>query len=176
MKQGDIKRIFNPAQIAETVERLARQINRDYKGREVILVGCLTGAFVFMADLMRNLQIEATCDFIRVSSYEDRMTAGEISLESDLARPVGGGNVIVVEDIVDTGQTMKFIMNHLREKGAASIEVCSLLYKESDRSTLPKEDIRYLGLVVPDVFVVGYGIDYAQKFRTLNYIGSIEPS
>ncbi len=129
-----------------------------------------------MADLMRKLDLDAECDFIKVSSYEDQTLPGEIKLEMDPARSIAGRHVIVVEDIVDTGQTLTFIRKHLAAKKPASLDLCALLYKESERSTLPRAELRYLGLVVPDVFVVGYGVDRAQKFRTLPYVGYVESS
>jgi hypoxanthine phosphoribosyltransferase len=176
MLDEGIKKIYDESQIAETVRQIALAINEDYKDKEIVLVCCLTGAFVFMADLMRLLKVDATCDFIKVSSYEDRMTPEEPVLELDVIREIRGKHLVVVEDIVDTGQTLQFIQKHLESKKPASVELCALLYKESVRATLPKDQIRYLGLTVPDVFVVGYGIDYAQKYRTLPYIGSVEPS
>lgn len=174
--QADITKLHGAKDIERMVEGLARRIDQDYRGREVILVGCLTGAFVFMADLMRRLTIGVECDFIRVSSYEDRMQAGTLRLDSDLVRPVGGRDVIIVEDIVDTGQTLTFIRNHILSKNPASVKTCALLYKRSARSTLTEQDIDYLGCAVPDVFVVGYGIDCAQKHRSLPYIGYLEQS
>lgn len=174
MYEMGVKKIFDEEKIAEVVRSLAEKINRDYRDREVALVGCLTGAFVFMADLMRQLEMSASCDFIKISSYEDRMTPGDLTLELDLMRSVEGKSVIVVEDIVDTGQTLKFIKKHLDNKNPSSVDLCVLLYKESERSTMPKDEIKYLGLTVPDVFVVGYGIDYMQKYRTLPYIGYVE--
>jgi len=176
MDQHNVGKIFDEQEIALAVSKLANMINKDYPDQEIVLVCCLTGAFVFMADLMRKLSAPATCDFIKVSSYEDRMTPGEPVLELDVIREVEGRHVIVIEDIVDTGQTLKYIRKHLQSKKPASVDLCALLYKESNRSTMPKEEIRYLGMTVPDVFVVGYGIDYAQHYRTLPFIGCVDKS
>ncbi len=173
MRDKGVNKLFDQDQIADQVRKLAQRISRDYQGGEVVLVGCLTGAFVFMADLMRGLDIPVTCDFIKVSSYEDRMTPGELILQLDVTRPLQDQHVIVVEDIVDTGQTLTFIREHLWSKKPASVDLCVLLYKESERATLPKDQIRYLGFTVPDEFIVGYGIDYAHRHRELNYIGSV---
>ena len=172
----NVNKLLSEEDISQVVADLAGQVSRDYQSKELLIIGCLTGSFVFMADFIRNLTIPTNCDFIKVSSYEDRMSAGEIKLLMDVTLPLEGRDVLIVEDIVDTGQSLSFIMEHLRKKKPASLEACSLLYKESERSTLPKSAIRYLGRTVPDVFVVGYGIDYAQSFRELGYIGYIQKS
>jgi hypoxanthine phosphoribosyltransferase len=169
-----VKELFSEKHILETVGRLSAKIAADYKDKDPLIIGCLTGSFVFMADLVRRLFIPVECDFMKVSSYEDRMSAGEIKLLLDATLPVKGRNVLVVEDIVDTGQSLKFIMDRLGSMGVASLESCVLLYKESPRITISKDSIKYLGLTVPDVFIVGYGIDCAQKFRELPFIGCIE--
>lgn len=169
-----VKHLFSEEKVLGTVSGLAARISADYRDRYPLIIGCLTGSFVFMADLVRRLNIPVECDFMKVSSYEDRMSAGEIKLLLDATLPVKGRHVIVVEDIVDTGQSLKFISDRLLSKGPASLESCVLLYKESPRITLKKDSIKYLGLTVPDVFIVGYGIDCAQKFRELPYIGCIE--
>jgi hypoxanthine phosphoribosyltransferase len=169
-----VKKLFSEEQVLEVVDGLAKRIARDYKDKNPLLMGCLTGSFVFMADLVRRLNIPLECDFMKVSSYEDRMSAGQIKLLLDATLPVKGRHVIIVEDIVDTGQSLKFISERLSRMNPASLESCVLLYKESPRMTLPKEAVKYLGLTVHDVFIVGYGIDCAQKHRELPYIGSIE--
>lgn len=170
----EIKPLINEPQIQRAILKLAGQIKIDYKRRNPLLIGCLTGSFVFMADLVRNLAIPLECDFMKVSSYEDRMTAGKLKLLLDNTLPVNGRDVIVVEDIVDTGASLKFICEHLRAKNPASLATCVLLYKESPRVTIPKEKIDYLGMAIPDVFIVGYGIDYAQHYRELPYIGAVK--
>ena len=170
----EVRRLFSEERIAETVGRLADRIRQDYGGRNPLLMGCLTGSFVFMADLVRRIGIPLECDFMKVSSYEDRMTAGEIKLLLDASLPVAGRDVIVVDDIVDTGQSLSFICDRLKSKGPKSITSCVLMYKESERQTIPKERIDYLGFTVPDVFVVGYGIDCAHRHRELPYIGAVK--
>ena len=168
-----VRKLFSEVEIAEMVDGLAGQIRRDYQGRNPLLVGCLTGSFVFMSDLVRRIAIPLECDFMKVSSYEDRMTAGEIKLLLDVTLPVAGRDVIVVDDIVDTGQSLSFICDRLKSKGSKSLTTCVLLYKESERQTIPKEKIEYLGFTVPDVFIVGYGIDCAHRHRELPYIGAV---
>lgn len=166
--------LLTEVKIAETVGRLAGQIRRDYAGQNPLLIGCLTGSFVFMSDLVRKIAIPLECDFMKVSSYEDRMSAGELKLILDNTLPVAERDVLVVEDIVDTGASLKFICERLQSKGPKSLKTCVLLYKESARVTLPKEGIDYLGFTVPDVFIVGYGIDCAQEHRELPYIGAVD--
>ncbi len=166
--------LFSEQQIAEAVARLAEDIRRDYADRNPLLVGILTGSFMFLADLIRRAAIPCACDFLKISSYEDRMTAGEIKLLLDVTLPVEGRDVIIIEDIVDTGQSLRFARERLERKGAKSVATGVLLYKESERQSYPKEAIDYLGLTLPDVFVVGYGIDYAQRYRELPFIGSAE--
>lgn len=170
----EVTRLFTEDQIADVVARLAGEIKKDYAGKNPLLIGCLTGSFVFMADLVRKLGIPLECDFMKVSSYEDRMSAGEIKLLLDNTLPVEGRDVLIVEDIVDTGQSLRFICDRLKSKKPKSLKTCILLYKESPRMTLKKEAIDYLGLTVPDVFIVGYGIDCAQEHRELPYIGSVK--
>ena len=170
----NVKQLFSEQHILEIVDGLAKKIREDYQGKNPHIIGCLTGSFVFMADLIRRLGIPVSCDFMKVSSYEDRMSAGEIRLLLDATLPVKDRHVIVVEDIVDTGQSLTFVKKRLEALQPASLESCVLLYKESPRITLSKDAIKYLGLTVPDVFIVGYGIDCAQKFRELPYVGYVE--
>lgn len=170
----NVKKLFSEERVLNIVDDLAQKISNDYKDKEPLLIGCLTGGFVFMADLVRRLRIPVECDFMKVSSYEDRMSSGELKLLLDVTLPVKNRHVLVVEDIVDTGQSLSYIMERLSSMKPASLESCVLLYKQSERSTLPESFIKYLGLTVPDVFIVGYGIDCAQKFRELPYIGHIE--
>jgi len=170
----NIKQLYSEEHILKVVNDLAARINHDYTDKDLLLVGCLTGSFVFLADLIRKLTIPINCDFMKLSSYEDRMSAGEIKLLLDVTLPVRDRHVLIVEDITDTGQSLAFINERLNSMKPASIESCVLLYKESDRIKIPKIAIKYLGLTVPDVFIVGYGIDCAQKYRELPYIGYLE--
>lgn len=174
MPAVEIEQLIPEGKIAEAVERIAGAIRRDYAGRQPLLIGCLTGSFVFMADLVRRIGIPLECDFMKVSSYEDRMTAGRIALLLDHTLPVEGRDVIVVEDIVDTGGSLAFIRARLSAKGPASLKSCVLLYKESPRIAIRKGEIDYLGISIPDVFVVGYGIDCAQRYRELPFIASVK--
>ncbi len=172
----NVKKLIDEERLLNVVDELATRINNDYKGKKPLLIGCLTGGFVFMADLIRRINVQLECDFIKVSSYGDSMSPGELKLLLNVTLPVKDRHIIIVEDIVDTGRSLSYIIERLRAMKPASIELCVLLYKESERSMLPKSSIKYLGLTVPDVFIVGYGIDCAQKFRELPYIGYIEKS
>jgi hypoxanthine phosphoribosyltransferase len=159
--------------IQEKTAELGRKITDDFRGQELVLVGVLKGSFLFMADLCRQIDLPLTCDFLGVSSYGDRTkTSGIIRITSDLKRPVDGKNVLVVEDIVDTGLTMRYLVENLRTRKPKTIKVCSLLEKPARREV--DCSIDYLGFTVEDVFVVGYGLDYKGRFRNLPYIGTLE--
>jgi hypoxanthine phosphoribosyltransferase len=148
---------------------MGRAICADYKGRDLILVGILKGSFIFMADLARAIEIPLTCDFLRVSSYGSAtMSSGRIRMEFDLSHPVKGKDVVVVEDIVDTGWTLDHVMKELRNKKPRSLRLAALLHKpERTRVRVP---IDYLGFTIPDRFVVGYGLDFDGRYRNLRHI------
>lgn len=156
--------------IQRRVAELGRQITRDYQGHELVLVGVLKGCFLFLADLCRNIELPLSCDFLGVSSYGDRTsTSGVVRITSDLTRPVEGNHVLVVEDIVDTGLTMQYLLENLRSRKPRSIKVCSLLEKPS--RAVVKTPIDYLGFTIEDVFVIGYGLDFQGRYRNLRYLG-----
>ncbi|MCH7706068.1 MAG: hypoxanthine phosphoribosyltransferase [Chloroflexi bacterium] len=145
---------------------MAEEIRRDYEGRAPLLIGVLKGAFVFMADLMRALNMPLTVDFVRVSSYDAGTTSsGRPRILQGVRSPIKDRHVLIVEDIVDTGLTTRHLEGYIRRKGAASIKLCALLSKPSRRQV--EATIDYLGFEIPDRFVVGYGIDYAQQYRYL---------
>jgi hypoxanthine phosphoribosyltransferase len=152
--------------IAETVERLARQIEGDYPSDMPLLVAVLKGSFVFLADLVREMRRPVEMDFVRLSSYGGSTnTAGRVRLRMGTAAPMKGRDVLVVEDIVDTGLTTSYAAKYLRRKGASSVRICTLLDKPSRRLVSVAPD--YVGLTVPNVFVVGYGLDFDEKYRHL---------
>lgn len=157
------------ARIAE----LAQEISHDYHGKEITAICILKGSFVFFSDLIRRLDLPITCEFLGVSSYGNRMvSSGEVKVTLDINEPLENRNVIVIEDIVDSGLTLNYIMSMLRARKPASLKSCSLLMKpESLKTTI---DVDYLGFKIGKEFVVGYGIDLAGKFRGLPYIGYIE--
>jgi len=162
--------------IAERVGELAAEISRDYADRgELVLIGVLKGSFVFLADLTRRLDIPHRVEFIAVSSYGDRESEdpGAVRLILDVRHDIGGKHVLVVEDIVDTGHTLAYLVRLLNARMPASLRTCTLLRKP-DRAEVDV-DIDYLGFDIPDVWVVGYGLDYAERYRTLPRICAMKP-
>ena len=171
----DMERILlTEADIQARVEELGRQISRDFAGREPIFVGVLKGCFIFMADLLRGVELHGTMDFMAVSSYGDgTTTTGAVKINKDLSRDIAGRDVIIVEDILDSGVTLSYLKNYLAGRKPASISIVTLLDKPSRRRADIKAD--YSGFEVEDAFVVGYGLDYAEKYRNLPYIGILKP-
>ena len=154
------------SQIADTVKRLARQIEADYPKEMPLMVGVLKGSFIFMADLVREIQRDMKIDFMRTSSYgSGSVSSGRIKLHLGVTSPVKDRSVLIVEDIVDTGLTTSYAVRYLRRKGAASVKVCALLDKPSRREAPVTPD--YVGCTVPDKFLVGYGLDYDERYRAL---------
>ncbi len=165
--------LFTVEEIAATVKRLADEIRRDYLDKNPVLIGVLKGSFVFLADLVRQLNFPLQIEFAQLSSYgHDRESAGKIKVVKDIKGDIKGRHVLVVEDIIDTGLTADFLLKHLKKKQPASLKLCSLTDKPS--RTQVKIDIDYLGMTVPDKFIVGYGIDWDEKFRYLPDICTIE--
>ena len=160
-------------QVAATIMKLASEVKKDYHDKHPLLIGILKGSFVFMADLIRLLDFPLEVEFIRLSSYgRNRESSGEIKVVQGLRCPIKGRHVLVIEDIVDTGLTTSFLLSYLRKKGPASLKVCALTDKPSRRQ-IPF-DIDYLGFTVPNKFIVGYGIDWDEKFRYLPDICFLE--
>ncbi|MBI2711768.1 MAG: hypoxanthine phosphoribosyltransferase [Bdellovibrio sp.] len=167
------KVLIPEVKIQARLNELAQEINHDYRGREITAVCILKGSFIFFSDIIRRLESPLTCEFLGVSSYQNRtVSSGEVKVTLDLNEPLENKNVIVFEDIVDSGLTLSYIMNTLRARRPASLKSCSLLLKpESLRTEI---DVDYLGFKIGKEFVVGYGIDFAGKHRGLPYIGYIE--
>lgn len=156
------------------IDELAAEISRDYAGKELLLVGVLKGAVFFMADLARRLTVPAALDFMAVSSYGSSTdSSGVVRILKDLDLEIAGRDVLIVEDIIDSGLTLSYLLKNLRSRQPASLEVCALLTKPARR----RVDIpcRYVGFEIPDRFVVGYGLDLAERFRTLDFIGVLTP-
>ncbi len=161
--------------IAARVKELGAQITRDYSGRALVLVGVLKGSFIFAADLARQIDLPLRIDFLGVRSYgEGTESTGVVQIVNDLSRPIEGEDVILVEDIVDTGLTIAHLMDLLRTRRPASVKVCSLLHKPARARV--SVNIDYLGFTIEDKFVVGYGLDFAEKYRNLPYVGVVERS
>ena len=164
MKNGEMEVLFSREVIDRRVRELADRISLEYEGTELLVVGVLKGAFVFMADLIRNLNVPCRIDFIRAASYgSGSVSSGKIRIEKDIETPIAGRDVLIVEDIVDTGLTLCSLVKILRERQPASIRVCAFLDKRERRQVPFQAD--YVGFSIPDHFVVGYGLDYNEKFR-----------
>ncbi len=166
MKGTTTEILFPKAVIERRVGELAAQISGDYMGKELLIVGILNGAFVFMADLIRALDVPCTVDFVRMASYgSGSLSSGEVLIRKDLEKPVAGRDILIVEDIVDTGLTLSRLVEILREKNPASLRVCTFLDKRERRRVPFEAD--YVGFPIPDAFVVGYGLDYNEQYRFL---------
>lgn len=173
MKKETVKVLISEKQIRERVKELGRKITEDYKGKRPVLVSILKGGGFFIADLAREIDLDISIDYIETSSYGNSTeTSGNVKITKDLSKPVLGKDVIVVEDIIDTGLTLKAIRKFLKAKGAKNVKICVLLDKPSRRKASTKID--YIGFEIPDYFVVGYGIDFSERYRNLPYIGVIE--
>lgn len=167
--------LLSRQQLQERVAALASQISRDYGGRLPLLVGVLKGGFVFLADLVRQLSIPVTIDFVRLASYgANTWSSGKVEPILDVTTPAKGRHVLVVEDIVDSGLSLGYLLEHLSGQGLASLKVCALLDKPSRRQR--EVPIDYIGFTVPDAFVVGYGLDYTEDYRYLPDIYILEAS
>lgn len=167
--------LLTQEQIIQRVGELGRQISDDYKGKDLVLVGVLKGSFIFLADLVRNISIPLAIDFVAISSYGvSTKSSGVVRIIKDLDEPIENKHVLVVEDIVDTGWTLKlsYLRENLRAKKALSVHVCALLDKPSRREAEVQLD--YVGFVIPNKFVVGYGLDFKGFFRNLPFIGVLE--
>jgi len=175
MQAGDLKVLISEAEIQRRVQALADEISSDYADAgELILVGVLKGAFIFLADLSRRLTISRSIEFMAVSSYEtDDQESSAVRLLMDMRKNIEGKHVLVVEDIVDTGRTLHFLQELLAARKPSSVKTCALVRKP-DRTRLDAP-IDYLGFEIPDVWVVGYGLDYGEENRTLPYIAAFTP-
>ncbi|MBI4653407.1 MAG: hypoxanthine phosphoribosyltransferase [Nitrospirae bacterium] len=155
-------------QIQNRVRELAAEISEDYKGKEILSVGILRGAFIFFADIVRLIQVPMEIDFLNVSSYMKTETSGEIKIHTDLREDIKDKDVLLIEDIVDTGLTLNYIRNRLLSRQPASLKICAFLDKKPRRRV--EVPLDYIGFEIPDEYIVGYGLDYDNKFRNLPYI------
>ncbi|HIY21128.1 MAG TPA: hypoxanthine phosphoribosyltransferase [Candidatus Flavonifractor merdigallinarum] len=176
MLEHDIDHVlFSEEALRQRVSELAAQIDRDYAGKEPLLISILRGSFVFMADLVRSITLPCTVDFMAVSSYgSGTVSSGQVKIVKDLSEPIEGKDILVVEDILDSGNTLSYLFKLLDARHPASIRLCTLLDKP-ERRTKPVA-VQYTGFTIPDEFVVGYGLDYDEKYRNLPYIGVLKPS
>jgi hypoxanthine phosphoribosyltransferase len=171
----DIEEVLIPqGRIQERIAEIGAQITRDYAGQDLLLVGVLKGAFVFMADLARTISLPMEFDFMAISSYgAATQTSGVVRILKDLDHEIAGRNVLIVEDIVDSGLTLSYMMKNLRTRKPATLEVCALMHKVGVQQ-VPLE-MKYVAFEIPPVFVVGYGLDFAERFRNLPYVGTLRP-
>jgi hypoxanthine phosphoribosyltransferase len=173
MKQHSLKLLYSADQIAVQVRHIAAQINREYAGRELLLVGVLKGSFLFIADLCRHLTPAVSIDFVRLASYgSDTHSSGIIEFRKDLEMPIKGKHVIIVEDIIDSGYTLQSLYHRLLDRNPASLKICTLLDKRSRREVEIEAD--FVGITMDDGFIVGYGLDYDENYRHLADIFLVE--
>jgi hypoxanthine phosphoribosyltransferase len=168
----ELKTLIDEAELKETVATLAAEIREDYRDKDPLVVGLLKGSFVFMADLVRALDIPVEVDFMAATSYVGRESTGELVVLKGLNESVHNRHVLIVEDIIDTGLTLHQIYDRLSTEGPASIEICTLIDKPARRQI--EVPVKYVGREIPDLFIVGYGIDFDQKYRWLPYVGTID--
>lgn len=167
--------LYSESSLAEKAKALGAEITRDYAGKKLVIVGVMKGANIFVADLIRHIDLEIILDFIVVSSYgHSTETTGVIRLVKDLDENIDSEHVLIVEDIVDSGLTLDYLVNNFKTRRPKSIKICTLLNKVERRKVDLKVD--YIGFQVPDEFIVGYGIDYAEKYRNLPYVGILKRS
>lgn len=167
--------LFTKDDIAKRVAELGAEITRDYEGKDLIVVGILKGAGVFMSDLIREINSPIRIDFMSVSSYgNSTVSSGIVRITNDLHQDIQGCSVLIVEDIIDTGNTLHYLREYLKNRGAEDVKICALLDKPSRRQV--EVPVEYVGFEVEDRFIIGYGIDYAEKYRNLPFIGTLKQS
>ena len=172
----DVERVLvSEEEIKEAVQRIARELEKDYEGREIMFVGLLKGSIAFMADLIKEYSKTCTIDFMAVSSYgSGTESSGRVNIVKDLSVPIDGKDIVIVEDIIDSGNTLSFIKAYFAAKNANSVRICTLLNKPSRR--VVDIDVEYIGFDIPDEFVIGYGLDYNEHYRNLPYVGVLDRS
>jgi hypoxanthine phosphoribosyltransferase len=170
--EDKIEVLISQEELQKRVKEIASEINRDYEGRDLLVLGVLKGSFVFLADLMRHLNPSFAVDFMGTSSYgASTHSSGEVRITKDLEQSVAGKHVLLVEDIVDSGLTLRYLIDTLRTRQPASLKICTLLDKPARRGV--RVSLDYYGFIIPNAFVVGYGLDYQEKYRGLPYVGVI---
>ncbi|PMB84998.1 hypoxanthine phosphoribosyltransferase [Dolosicoccus paucivorans] len=176
MLEKDIERVLvTKEELQEKITELGAQITKDYEGEELLVIGILRGSVLFMTDLIKAINLYMEIDFMDVSSYGEATTSsGEVKILKDLESPVEGRHLLIVEDIIDTGRTLRYLMDLLKHRKAASVKVITLLDKPS-RRVIKNVEPDYTGFEVPNEFVVGYGLDFKQHYRNLPYIGVLKP-
>ncbi|MGE5677140.1 MAG: hypoxanthine phosphoribosyltransferase [Pseudomonadota bacterium] len=174
MENDVLKIMISEEEIAKRVKELGKQLTEDYKGSDLMIVGILKGCMLFLSDLVREIKLPLTMDFMVVSSYGSATkSSGVVRIIKDLERDIQGKDILIVEDIVDTGLTLSYLIENLKSRNPKSVKVCSLLDKPDRRKS--NVDIEYTGFVIPDEFVIGYGLDYAEVYRNLPYVCVLKP-
>tara|TARA_B100001758_G_C18257552_1_gene529199 strand:- start:82 stop:600 length:519 start_codon:yes stop_codon:yes gene_type:complete len=168
-----MKLLISESEIKKRVKALANKINEDYKGKKPIFVGILNGCYVFMADLLREIDLDIEVDFVKIRSYEGDSSTGTIKFRKDISADIDGRDIIIVEDIIDSGFTINFLVNRLRNSGPKSVAVATILFKKEVAKL--DFDVDYVGFEIPPEFVVGYGLDYDEKYRQLKDVMVMEP-
>ena len=175
LEQGVGEVLIDEERLQARIRELGRELSEDYAGRELLLVGVLKGAVFFMADLMRSLTVPCEIDFMAISSYGAATdSSGVVRILKDLDINIEGRDVLVVEDIIDSGLTLSYLMRNLEAREPASLEICSLLTKPERREI--EVPVRYVGFEIPNAFVIGYGLDFAERYRNLPYVGILDPT
>jgi hypoxanthine phosphoribosyltransferase len=165
--------VVGPEELKQRIRELAGEVSRDYADKDVLLLGILKGAVFFLTDLMRELAIETEVDFMAISSYGSATeSSGVVRILKDLDQPIEGRHVLIVEDIVDSGLTLRYLLGNLGGRNPASLEVCALLSKREAR--VVNVPVRYVGFEIPNAFVIGYGLDYDERYRALPYVATLE--
>lgn len=164
--------LINKAKLEKRIEELAKQIEKDYDGKEIVFIGILKGCVMFMTQLAKNIKTSVQLDFMDVSSYEGTESTGKVKINKDIRNSIEGKDIIIVEDIIDTGRTLTYVLEYLKQKNPNSIKIATMLSKPSRR--VMELNVEYIGFAIEDKFVVGYGLDYNEKYRNLPYIGYVE--
>lgn len=167
-----IKTLIDEKTLEKRIEELAMQIEKDYKGKELVFLGILKGSVMFMTELAKKIKSNVEFEFMEVSSYSGTESTGRIKVSKDIRDSIEGKDVIIVEDIIDTGRTLTYLVEYLKNKKPNSLKIATMLSKEARREKFVKVD--YIGFEIEDKFVIGYGLDYDEKYRNLHYIGYIE--
>jgi len=173
VEKGIEKILVPETEIKEICKKLGEQISKDYEGKKPLLLGILKGSVVFMADLMRNINLDCEIDFMAVSSYSGTETTGVVKIKKDMDVNPEGRDIIIVEDILDSGVTLSYLKKMLLQRNAKSIAICAFLDKPTNHRI--EIEAEYVGKAVPDEFVIGYGLDYNEKYRNLPYVGVLSP-
>ncbi len=165
--------LISEEELTKRIAEIGKKITEDYKGKNLLLISVLKGSFIFMADLVRAIKLDLNVDFMVVSSFSGAVSTGVVRIVNDLSIPIEGRDVLIVEDILDSGRTLEYLSSVLKGRNPNSIEICTLLDKPSRH--IADISVKYMGFTVPDEFVVGYGLDYNEQYRNLPYIGILKP-